>query len=62
MATYQASREERFFELSYAAFTSSFEALLGRIDVTVFTEIGRLGSEAARAKLASAVGPLEFAL
>ena len=62
MATYLANREEKVFEASYAAFTTSFEALLGRFDVTAIEDIGRIGSEAARAMLASAVGPLEFAL
>lgn len=62
MRTYQASRHETFIEVSYAAFTRAFEELLGRIDVTVFTEISTVGADAARVKLASVVGPLDFAL
>lgn len=62
MGTYQANRRELFFDVSYASFTTAFEQLLGRMDVTAFTEITTAGPDAARAKLASFVGPLGFAL
>ena len=62
MASYQANRHETFFDVSYAGFTTAFEALLGRMDVAAFTEITGMGGEAARAKLAASVGPLEFSL
>jgi hypothetical protein len=62
MSTYQANRQERTFDVSYAAFTKAFEDLLGRMDVAGFTEITTIGAEAARAKLASVVGPLDFTL
>lgn len=62
MANYQASRIERSFDVSYAAFVGAFEALLGRMDVAAFTEITHATADVARARLASAVGPLDFAL
>jgi uncharacterized protein (DUF302 family) len=62
MPTYQAIRQETFFDVSYAALTNAFEALLGRMDVAAFPEITTLGADAARAKLASIAGPLELAL
>jgi uncharacterized protein (DUF302 family) len=62
MTTYQATRHEALFAVSYAAFTKAFEDLLGRMDVTTFTEITTIGADAARAKLASVVGPLDFTL
>ena len=62
MVTYQATREERAFDISYSAFTRNFEALLGRMDVAMLGELARLGADAARARLAAVVGPLDFAL
>jgi uncharacterized protein (DUF302 family) len=62
MASYQADRRETFFDVSYASFTTAFEALLGRTDVAAFTEITSTHADAARAKLAAAVGPLDFSL
>jgi len=62
MSTYQANRQERSFDVSYAAFTSAFEGLLGRVDIAGLTEITTIGADAARAKLASMLGPLDFAL
>jgi len=56
MPTYQAIRQETFFDVSYAALTNAFEALLGRMNVAAFPEITTLGADAARAKLASIVG------
>jgi uncharacterized protein (DUF302 family) len=62
MPSYQASRQERTVDVSYGAFTKTFEGLLGRMDVAGFTEITKIGSDAARVKLASVVGPLDFTL
>src|ERR1700677_2600624 len=62
MGSYQAERREIFIDVSYAAFTTAFEALLGRMDVAAFTEITPIGAETARAKLAAVVGPLDFTL
>jgi uncharacterized protein (DUF302 family) len=59
---YSAIRRESTFEVSYAAFTTAFEALLGRMDVAAFADLAKLGPDAARAKLASVVGPLDFTL
>jgi len=59
---YSAHRQEKTIEVAYAAFTSAFEALLGRVDVTAFTDIASGSADAARARLATMVGPLDFAL
>jgi hypothetical protein len=53
---------ELLAQVSYASFTRAFTSLLGRMDPTVLGGLRRLPAEAARAKLASFVGPLDFAL
>ncbi|MCI0670298.1 MAG: DUF302 domain-containing protein [Myxococcaceae bacterium] len=60
--TYQAVRRELFFDVSHAAFSAALEELLGRVDLQALTEIAKETPEAARAKLASFIGPLDFAL
>ncbi len=62
MVTYQAIRHEHSIDVSFAAFAQAFEALLGRMDVQALVDLPRLDAEAARAKLAAVVGPLDFAL
>ena len=62
MPIYQANRQERSFGISYATFTKAFEALLGRMDVAMLADLATLGPDAARARLGSAVGALDFAL
>jgi uncharacterized protein (DUF302 family) len=56
------TQTEWTIELSYAAFTAAFEALLGRMDAEAFVDLPSLPPEGARAKLASVVGPLDFVL
>jgi uncharacterized protein (DUF302 family) len=46
----------------YANFTRAFESLLGRMPVDALSGLPALSAQAAREKLASFVGPLEFTL
>ena len=62
MTTYQANRREVEFDVSHAAFSAAFEELLGRTDVRAFADVAPLTAEAARDRLASFVGPLDFSL
>jgi uncharacterized protein (DUF302 family) len=62
MSTYQATRRETTYEVSYPAFTKAFESLLGRMTVDASSDLVQVGAEAARAKLAAVVGPLDFTL
>jgi hypothetical protein len=59
---YQANRREVEFDVTHAAFSAAFEALLGRTDVGAFADAAALTAEAARDRLASFVGPLDFSL
>jgi uncharacterized protein (DUF302 family) len=47
---------------SHANFTRAFESLLGRMPVEAFGDLPSLSPEAARERLASFVGPLDFSL
>lgn len=60
--SYEAVRRELIFDVSHTAFCAALEGLLGRMDPAVLDELGRATPEAARAKLASFVGPLDFTL
>ena len=62
LTIYQANRREVEFDVTHAAFSAAFEALLGRTDVTAFADAAPLTAEAARERLASFVGPLDFSL
>src|SRR5229473_1003185 len=55
LTIYQANRREVEFDVDHAAFSAAFEELLGRTDVSAF-------ADAARERLASFVGPLDFSL
>jgi uncharacterized protein (DUF302 family) len=60
--THQVTQIEMILETSHADFTRAFESLLGRMPGEAFAELPSLSPEAAREKLASLVGPLDFAL
>jgi hypothetical protein len=60
--THQITQIETILEISHADFTSAFESLLGRMDVEALRELPSLSPQAAREKLASFVGPLDFTL
>ena len=60
MPTYEAVCRELEFEVTHAAFSSAFEGLLGRTDLGAIADMTT--SAAAREKLASFVGPLDFSL
>jgi hypothetical protein len=49
-------------DASFERFTGALESLLGKMDLAAPGELAALSAEAARAKLASYVGPLDFAL
>jgi len=59
---YSVTQSEWTVEVPYAEFTTAFEALLGHMDAETFGDLPSLSPEAARAKLASVVGPLDFVL
>jgi hypothetical protein len=59
---YSVTQSEWNVEVSYADFTAAFEALLGRMDAEIFGDLPSLPPDAARARLASVVGPLDFVL
>lgn len=61
LTIYQANRREVEFDVDHAAFSAAFEELLGRTDVSAFADTA-LTAEAARERLASFVGPLDFSL
>jgi uncharacterized protein (DUF302 family) len=62
LTIYQANRREVVFDVTHGAFSAAFEALLGRTDVGAFADVAPLTVEAARERLASFVGPLDFSL
>ena len=62
LTIYQANRREVEFDVDHAAFSAAFEELLGRTDVSAFADAAPLTAEAARERLASFVGPLDFSL
>ena len=49
-------------DASYANFTRAFESLLGRMPIDALSGLHSLSAPAAREKLASFVGPLDFTL
>lgn len=59
---FQVEQIEMLLELSYGDFTRAFESLLGRMPVEALGDLPSLSPQAAREKLASFVGPLEFTL
>src|SRR5580704_16937258 len=59
---FEVTQIEVALEVSHTAFARAFESLLGRIPVEVFSELPSLSPEAARKKLTSYVGPLDFIL
>lgn len=60
--SYPVTQTEWTIDLSYDGFRAAFEVLLGRMDAEMFRDLPSLSPEAARAKLASVVGPLDFVL
>jgi pimeloyl-ACP methyl ester carboxylesterase len=60
--THQVTTVEVTVEISHANFTRAFESLLGRMPVEVFSALPSLSPQAARERLASYVGPLDFIL
>jgi uncharacterized protein (DUF302 family) len=60
--SHAVTQTEVAIPVSYVGFTRSFEALLGRMDVESFADLPSLAADAARAKLESVVGPLDFVL
>jgi hypothetical protein len=58
---YEAIQVAWDLDVSYADFTRTFESLLGRMDVAALSDLSQLPSELARTRLASFVGPLDFA-
>ena len=60
--THQVTQIEAVMETSYAKFTHAFESLLGRMPVEALSVLHSLSAEAARERLASYVGPLDFTL
>jgi uncharacterized protein (DUF302 family) len=60
--THQVTQVEMVLETSHADFTRAFESLLGRMPVEVFSELPSVTPQAARERLASFVGPLDFTL
>ncbi len=59
---YEAIQVAWDLDVSYADFTRTFESLLGRMDAAALSDLSQLPSELARTRLASFVGPLDFAL
>jgi hypothetical protein len=59
--THQVTQIELTLQTSHEAFTRAFESLLGRMQVDL-ADLSSLSAQAARARLASFVGPLDFAL
>ena len=60
--THPVTQIEVVMETSYANFTHAFESLLGRMPVDALSGLSPLSAQAAREKLASFVGPLDFTL
>jgi len=58
---YEVTQVESVFEIPYPEFTAAFESLLGRMELGL-ADLPSLSPEAARARLASFVGPLDFTL
>ena len=53
---------EVIMDASHANFTRAFESLLGRMPADALSGLHSLSAQAAREKLASFVGPLDFTL
>jgi uncharacterized protein (DUF302 family) len=60
--THQVTQIEAVMETSYPKFTHAFESLLRRMPVEALSALHSLSAEAARERLASYVGPLDFTL
>jgi hypothetical protein len=61
-STQQITQIEVIMDASYANFTHTFESLLGRMPVDALSGLHSHSAQAARGKLASFVGPLDFTL
>ena len=61
-STQQITQIEVIMDASYANFTHTFESLLGRMPVDALSGLHSHSAQAAREKLASFVGPLDFTL
>jgi len=61
-SAYEATRLELTFDVSHAEFTNALEALVGPIDLDLLKSLATQSPQAARAKLSSFVGPLDFTL
>lgn len=60
--TYSAVRREHTLDVPYERLTGAIESLLGRMDVDALRELAGVSPEEARRKLATFVGPSDFAL
>jgi uncharacterized protein (DUF302 family) len=60
--TRSITQVEMTLAISHANFARAFESLLGRMPVEAFGDLPAMTPEAAREKLASFVGPLDFTL
>ena len=60
--TQRITQIELIMDASHANFTHAFESLLGRMPVDALSGLHSLSAQAAREKLASFVGPLDFTL
>jgi len=60
--THQVTQIEMVLEISHAEFARAFESLLGRMRAEALSDLPSLSPEWARERLASFVGPLDFAL
>jgi uncharacterized protein (DUF302 family) len=61
-SVYEATRLEITLDISHADFTSALEGLMGRFDLDALRDLAALSAEAARARLSSFNGPLDFTL
>jgi len=61
-STQRITQIEVIMEASYVNFTRAFESLLGRMPVDALNGLHPLSAKAAREKLASFAGPLDFTL
>jgi hypothetical protein len=60
--TFEVTQVTWNLDAPYAEFTRAFESLLGRMGPEPLSEVSALSAEAARTRLASFVGPLDFTL
>lgn len=60
--THEVIQVETILEISHADFTEAFESLLGRMSPNALAQFRSLPPQAVRERLATFVGPLDFAL